>query len=284
MKKILVPTDFSTEAEHALDLAYQIAKHAGGEITLLHVIDHPSGGSFNTSGEMSGLDNSEKLYMIHMIKAVQHKLQAIAADIKYPDVEILFKASVGKTYNTIAETMTNYQADLIVMGTTGSSGLEEFFVGSNAEKVVRLAKCPVITVRDHVEYEGINNILFATNFEDEKGAVLRRLMEYQKIFSSKIHLLRVESMHEPMVNQTVLENLDDLGKANQLLNYEVHTTKAVTVDQGIRDFAETNDMDMIAMTTHGNQGLTHLLFGSLAENIVNKSSVPVWTYSMKAII
>lgn len=283
MKNILVPYDFSSHAQSALKFAYQLASKSNGNITMLHVIDHPSASQLKTYGEIYAFDREENIYMLELIKRTKQKLSDVATDTKYGGVSINFKVSLGAPYESIGEEVAAIEADLIVMGTKGASGLQELFVGSNAEKVVRFSKCPVITIAEDFELEAIRNIAFATNFEDEGNFVLKEFVKYQELFDARLHLVWIDTIHAISLESESKENLRKFAETNNLKNFEVHVHKEVATDTGIIDFAANNDIDMIAMTTHGHRGLMHLFVGSVAENVVNHATLPVWTYSLKAV-
>lgn len=281
MKNILVPYDFSEHSAYALDFAFQVAKHAKGTITILHVIEHLVDDSFNTYGVVGKEDQSEKIYMTELIKKTISEINSITNNTKYAAVEIHSKVRIGNPFDSISKEVTDSQAELIVMGTKGSSGLEEFFVGSNAEKVVRFAKCPVITVPSSIDFDAIKSIGFAINFEDEQKHVIELLKTYQKIFGAKINLVWVNTLHIIENDQTVIERLELFAKKYGIENYSTHTYNAITPEHGILNFAFHEKIDMIALATHGFKGLAHLFLGSVAEDIVNHATIPVWTYSLK---
>ena len=283
MKKIIVPYDFSEHAGYALDFACQIAENNSGQIQLLHVIDHPVKREVRITGEVDSDDQSERIYMIELIRKIKGQLTEIDIQSKFPDVELSKKVVIGNPFESIGEEVAQFEADLIVMGTKGSNGLSELIVGSNSEKVVRFSKCPVITVSDQFDFNAIRNIAFATNFEDGRESILQELVKYQQLFNAKLHLVWVHSVHDISPDDKVRENLEKFASKSGLQNYEIHTERAVTPDEGIMFFAQDQHMDMIAMTTHGRKGLMHLFLGSVAENVVNHANKPVWTFSLKAI-
>ena len=132
MKNILVPTDFSKYAAYALDVAFQIAKESDSEIHLLHILETPATQSFNTMGIIN-FDIREDIYYIELKREVTEKINKIANDEKYRDIKIVPEIEIGKTYEHITDHIAKQNADLVVMGTRGCSGLEEILIGSNTE-------------------------------------------------------------------------------------------------------------------------------------------------------
>ena len=164
------------------------------------------------------------------------------------------------------------------MGTKGASGIREFLIGSNAEKVVRKAKCPVITLAEPTEPSDIKNIVFATNITDICDDLVAHVKQLQDIFHATIHLLRINTPNNFKRDEITLTGLENMATRFMLKNYTINIYNDIYEDQGILTFAERIGANMIAMGTHGRKGIGHLLSGSLAEDIVNHAKRPIWTY------
>ena len=151
--RILVPTDFSATADAALDYAFGLAERFGASLQLLHVVDDP----FVYEG-MSAEAYITEAPMIRtaMLQDAREKLGRRAGTRGGVGVEseVLF----GHGARTIAEYAAERGIDLIVMGTHGRTGLAHVLIGSVAERVVRTAPCPVLTVR-HQEAKGVRPAL-----------------------------------------------------------------------------------------------------------------------------
>lgn len=283
MQKILVPFDFSAYSEYALEFALEYALNTKGQIKLLHVIEHHTYGGISAAGEMPALGSFEGEYITGLVKDSKDRLHKLVVSDKMKGVNIDFEVKIGTAFHNIISEITDYEADLIIMGTKGCSGLEEFFIGSNAEKVVRFAKCPVITIPDETDFNIIKHIGFAINFEDEQKHVVALLKSYQKIFNAKLHLVWINTLHTIENEEGIMKQLEDFAKKYEIENYSTHSYKAITEEQGILSFAFHENIDMIALATHGFKGLAHLFLGSIAEDVVNHSKIPVWTFSLKGI-
>ena len=276
MKQILVPFDFSIDSEKALDFAYGFAQNSGAKINLLHVVEHNV--QLNTRSQ--ALLNYEQQFRDELVKSHTQHFEALKISEKHKDVDIAYEVKIGVPLHSIIDSITEYEADLIIMGTKGTSGIKEFLIGSNTEKVVRLAHCPVITVPGHSNTTSIQNIVFAINFEDELGPIFNELQKVQAHFEAKVHLLWVDTLQVMASDTPILERLRMAAVDHQLANFEVHTVQAASPEKGILHFANDHQMDMIAMATHGFKGLAHLLLGSVAENVVNHTQIPVWTFGL----
>jgi len=278
MKCILVPTDFSEYSGWAMDFAYEIARKAGVQVIALHVIEEPSAQSLGTTGEVI-LGNQEQLYIAQLKRVVEKRMDNLVNDEKYSGVEMVPQIHFGDTRETISAHIVKHEASLVVMGTLGSSGLEEILIGSNTEKVVRHAKCPVISVPGPTTLESINRIVFATNL-DTTCSVTDSLQEIQELADAKLTLLWVNTVHAIDNEESMKENLEKMAQDHNLSNYDIQVTKDITAESGIMNYAEEHGINLIAMATHGRQGLAHIFSGSLAEDIVNNAQRPVWTMKL----
>ncbi|MEP2771590.1 MAG: universal stress protein [Fulvivirga sp.] len=276
MKNILVPTDFSEQAENALEVAYHIAKKADSELTLLHVIEDTTVTSVHYTADLELSNMENKLFMVRMVEKAKRDIAAL--NDKYGDIEIKTQIRIGNPYHNIKDYISESEVDFIVMGTKGSTGLEEFLIGSNAEKVVRHAKCPVLTIHKKAENFDFKDIVYATGLEMKDEYCIRILKQIQDAYGAKIHLVRVNTPNNFESDRTSLPALKKVAEKCGLSNYDVHVFNEASEEEGIIYFAEYIKADMIAMATHGRTGLAHLLTGSIAEDVVNHAKRPVLTY------
>lgn len=280
MKRILVPYDFSDVAENALDFACQIADKSGGELMLLNVIEHPTADSFKTMG-IQNEDPMEQLYIKKMYEMVQVKLGEVVAKAKYSNERISTKIQLGNAFNTIIDQITEEQVDLLVVGTEGAEGLNEFFVGSNTEKIVRKASCPVISVRNKCELDPIEKIVFASDFIETDDDFIGKVKAMQSIFEAQLNIVKINTPASFTSTRHDLKQMEDFVKKYNIENYTIEIYNYKNEEDGIIYYAEDIQADMIALGTHQRKGVGHFLAGSIAEDVVNHSHVPVWTAHLK---
>ncbi|RUA35185.1 MAG: universal stress protein [Bacteroidetes bacterium] len=279
MKKILVPTDFSEQANHALKLAVEISKKTDAELVLLHVVEIPGQTSFNTMGEATNVDGMEGVFVMKMIEQGKKKLKSLKEDDLLEGVNLNTELKAGNTYYNIANIINEYEPELVVMGTSGSSGVDEILIGSNAEKVVRNAKCPVLTLKEEISLANIDNIAFATSLKNDDKELAAKMKEIAHLSYAKIHLLKINTPNNFESSTTTYKRMDEYMKNNGL-EAEKHIHNGINEEEGILEFAKENKIDLIAMGTHGRKGLMHLLSGSIAEDVVNHSKRPVLTFKL----
>ena len=276
MKKILVPYDFSEVSEHALDLACQIAHKLESQIMLLNVIEHPTADSFKTMG-VQFEDPMEQLYIKKMYEKVKGKLEEVVSASKYADEKITTKIQLGNPFKNIIDQITEENVSLLVAGTEGAEGLNEFFVGSNAEKIVRQAKCPVITIQDKCELEPIEKIVFASDFQHTDDHLINQVMDLQKIFEAQLSIVKINTPASFTSTRHDRKQMEDFVKKYGFTNYTIDIYNHKNEEDGIVLYAEDAGADMIALGTHQRKGVGHFLAGSIAEDVVNHAKIPVWT-------
>lgn len=279
MKTLLVPTDFSQEAQDALKIAMDMAKTIDGRVILLHVVDAPATGQFSTQGSGSGGNSLDDIFTMKLIERMQSNLDEAASP--YNTDILTTELALGDLYEEINKRVQNEAVDLVIMGTKGAVGFQEVMVGSNAEKVVRRSHCPVLTVKNGTVNDHPKNIVFASDFSENYDKIAARLKEFQEHYNATLHLLFVNTPNKfelsSKSNARMKEFISRYGFENCTANIYNHRDE----EDGILGYAEEFDMDLIAVATHSKKGLAHLLSGSIAEGVVNHSNKPVLTFSLR---
>lgn len=192
------------------------------------------------------------------------------------------KMVFGNPFAGISKEIVEAQADIVIMGSKGSSGLEEVLIGSNTEKVVRHSNCPVITIKGKVEPDAIKKIVFASDFNNVPGDVVKRLKKLVETIDAELHLVKINTPSMFENTRTSMEKINDFINDFNFGATSSSVYNSTSEEDGILEFAEDISADMIAMATHGRTGFLHLLSGSIAEDVVNAAKRPVWTMKAKS--
>ena len=290
MKRIIVPTDFSTQATYALDLACEMAKKEESEITLVHIIEIPKSSSNlgSSSLDVEGTlavgesgDPMAKIFTMKLIERRKEQFASILEDPKYKEVNIVEKLLKGTPYQQISEIIADIKADMIIMGTTGADTWEENLIGSTAEKVVRHSTCPVFTLRNAIHAKDIDNIVLASDFKEDLGNYKNVPNTLTKFFDAKLHLVYINTPGHFSSDREIMESMDNFIKANDLSKITKHIYSHRNAGEGILHFADDHKMDLIMMATSGERsGLFRLFDHSIAEDVVNHSKKPVITLNL----
>jgi len=294
LQKILFSTDFSNCAEQALAHAVFLAEKYGAEIHVLHVIT-----LFEDQPSVVSDEITETEEMIRKLEEIAEKqLNKVVDSTDSDDLKITTSIKRGlSAAPVILEYAEDKDIDLIVMGTHGRRGLEHLLLGSAAEEVVRMAPCPVFTVRELREPKPVmqvNNILVPVDFSSHSQKALSYASEIAQSYDAKLQVLHIieETMH-PAFSVTGKSSIFDLvpgikedskRRAEKMLK-EVVSEKVnanVYIKGGraandIIKFAKENSTDLIVIATHGLTALEHMLLGSVTEKVVRMAHCPVFT-------
>jgi len=279
MKRILVPCDFSTPSKAAFDTAVAIAKKSNGTVTVLHVMFPQTVYDPNFLGDPMIIPPTRELIeslQAEAQKAFDNMKSALGKDT--PATE--FELQVGGLVQSIHAVTENKKIDLVVMGTSGSSGLEEIVIGSNTERVVRFSKVPVLAVRTPFTPGSIRNIVLPTTGALDQTTFVAKVKTLQHFFGARLHVLLINTPASFRSEAEGSEVLREYAKHYQLENYELHFKSYFHEDEGVIDFARTRHMDLIAMGTHARKGLSHLFSGSVTEDVVNHANTPIWSSNL----
>ncbi len=266
-------------SKEALKLALDIASKTKGKVNVLHVIYTPVMYDTTFAGATPVAYNPD--FIAGMEEDAKSEFETFCKAYSTETVSPTLEITQGDIVSSIKRLIEKKKIDLVVMGTSGSSGLEEIFIGSNTEKVVRNVSVPVFTVRTAPSLDSIKNILLPIPLEAGQTTFMRKVKELQAFFKARLHLLLINTPSHFLGDQEAEKALEKFAKHYQLENCETHFRNFKKEENGIIDFAYSEKMDMIAMGTHARKGLAHLFNGSITEDVVNHIECPVWTYSLK---
>lgn len=277
MKKIIVPVDFSKHSEYALEAAAMLARKNGAEILALHMLEL-------SNAVISEDDNSKQAETVFYLKLAKQKFSEFLSKPYLKDVSVTPIVKHFKVFSEINDVAQDHSVDMIVMGSHGSSGIKEVFIGSNTEKVVRHAEIPVLVIKNRPESTDFKNVVFACDFSRE---AIRPYINASKVFQelgANLHLVYVNLPGTSFQSSSEMEMkvVDFLNVADgNVDNIEkVHYVNDYSIEKGVLNFANLFGADLIAVATHGRTGLAHFFEGSISEDIANHASLPVMTFKI----
>lgn len=253
MKSILVPTDFTDSSIFAINAAVGLSRKLDAELILLHVLEDPE-----DADELA--DKVEQVLKMTELEDVVHHFNQVTGDL--------------------IESITNQPADIIVMGSEGANGLESFFVGTNSEKVAKKADCPVIVVKAKTDLTAINKIVFPTNMNREDDQMIEELKFVQELFGASVHLIKVFD-DTITLQRDVEKRLRDFAEFHQISDYAVAALEGIDEGDMIMGYAEKVKADIILMATHDRKGLDRVFAGHISGEVINESTIPIWTRSIE---
>ncbi|MCB0373394.1 MAG: universal stress protein [Muricauda sp.] len=270
MKKILVPVDFSEFSEYALEVAAQLAKKHEAGIIILHMI----GLSDSVLANSEIAEEQEARYYLKMAK---EKIKEFTEKAYLEEISVEAIIQNYKEFTEVNKVAHEQDCDLVVMGSHGSSGLSELFVGSNTEKVVRTSDVPVLVVKKRHETIDIKKMVFACDMEKENVSAYKKAAAFADMISASLEVVYVNTAGANFlgyddVKKRIAVFKKELGVAVKVNFYNYHT-----VERGILNYCAEHNADLLVMPTHGRRGLAHFVVGSLAESVANHAKIPVMT-------
>ena len=291
MKNILVPTDFSAESHHAYEVALQLAQHTGGSVTLLHVLEAPESATANFSaygGPVNGseLPNSgggmDALFTIKLMEVTKRRMAALKEEAQglAPGVSVQDAVEVSRIGDGILAAVEKHGTDLVVMGAQGHGAMEGFIVGSNTERMIRLAPCPVLTIKHQQARFEVRNIVFPSDFTQESATAIEGLRGVVAAFpNATVHLLHIVSDANSTTGE---QHIQVFAEQVGLSNVVIEIVKAASTTSGIEQYAQQVKADLVVIPTHARSGLSRFFETSIAETVATNAFPPVLTYHLQA--
>ncbi|AVI49692.1 universal stress protein [Pukyongia salina] len=273
MKKILLPTDFSTNSVHAINFALNFFKGEEVHFVFLniqksseYITDDLLTASPNSSvHEAISSDNTENL------KALEAKYRDKFQDEKFT-FETIFDFDVF--IDAIAQIVSAKNIDLIVMGTNGASSAKEVIFGSNTLQVIRHIACPVLAIPEDFEYNTSEKVLLSIdNNEIPSRAALAPLLQLIETHDFEIHVL---SIYESGCTKTE-ENELQKKLADRLsgLSPIFHTMENIPVPSAIESFTQLTQTDMHAVFIKEQSFLERLIGGPDKSKLSYRTNIPL---------
>ncbi len=276
MKKILVPTDFSDTAEHALKIAAKLAKKHHSEIYLLHMLELP----MQLIDPVGGGSSQNLPESIFFMKLAHQRFAKLMARPFLKDIKVHETVMFHQAFEGIMEVSEQYSCDIIIMGSHGASGFKEMFIGSNTEKVVRSSAIPVLVIKNEHQNFEVENFIFATDADASNTHTLETAYNFSQLIEAKFHLLFINTPNNFITSTEVRDRIEYFVSDTGIKDYEMHIYNDVSVEKGILNFARKKDKALIGISTHGRKGLAHFFNGSISEDLVNHAQMPVVTFKI----
>lgn len=277
MKKIIIPVDFSDHSEYALKTAAKLAKKHDAELLVLHMLEMSD--IMLTTSE--GFQSQKAAFFLQI---AEQKLEGFLKKDYLNDLKVTSIIKHFKVFSEVNDVALKNDADLIVMGSHGSSGIAEFFVGSNTERVVRNANIPVLVVKNNVSDVNFNVVAFACSFSEE---TIKPYLNAVKLFDkidAKFYLVHVNLPNDRFMSSLEIEqkavNFFTKAERNLTKMKDVYYVCDYTVEEGVLNCANKIGADLIIVPTHGRKGLAHFFEGSIGEDVANHSTLPVMTFKI----
>lgn len=278
INKIIVPVDFSKHSEFAMEAAATLAKKYNASLLILHMLELSDSVSLTQTG------NDNMAQAVFYLKLAEKRFDAFLDKDYLKDLNVTRIVKHFKVFSEVNEVANEHEADLIVMGSHGTGGVKELFVGSNTEKVVRHSDIPVLVVKHNPILMDFDNVVFACDFTEESIQAYLNACNLFNLLGSKMQMVYVNRPDASFKSTPEIEKIvaNFFKIADQSLNKmkDVHYVSDYSVEKGVLNFSNVIGADLIAVVTRGRTGLSHFFEGSISEDIANHSTLPVMTFKM----
>jgi len=275
IKRILVPTDFSEQSQNALKVAADLSRKYNSEIFLLHLLELP----LQLVDGATGGSQSDLPEALFFMKLAHQRFEKMMNQPFLDGIPVHEIAEFDGAFEGIMDYARKYDVDIIVMGSHGSNGLQEFFVGSNTEKVVRNSEIPVLVIKNDHDNFHINTFVYACDFKEENRKAFRQAIKLTAD-NKDIHFLYVNTPNNFKTTREIEDRFNVFMEQETITNYQFHIYNDSKAERGILNFAKAINADLIGISTHGRSGIAHMFNGSLSKDLVNHAKRPVITFKI----
>lgn len=277
---IVIPSDFSKNASSALRYAIQLGKKLKSQLIVFHC-SHMSAYALSAASseeQMHQLIREDELDKLEKLKQQVSKAYQQSGINKVPaSTKCLVEFNPMVVENTI-EIAEKYNAELIVMGTHGATGIKKFFFGSNTSIMISKSEIPVLAVPENFKFTGLDTVCFASDLENI-SAELRRVLPFVESLKAKLNVLYLDYGLDS--GQTKRKNAEAVIKKIPYKKIELITQKATIetslVDQ-VKKYLNKNKPDWLVMFTRERSLWDRLFLGSKTEDMSAALQVPLLTF------
>ncbi|GGX11079.1 universal stress protein [Aquimarina muelleri] len=272
MKNIIIPVDFSKQSEFALKAGAILAKKHDAVLYILHMLEL-------SDSIISHSETDNKNEMLFMLALAKKKFAPFLGKEYLEGVKVKTMIKHHKVYKEVDLVAKEVDADLIIMGSHGLTAQDGIFAGSNAEKMVRNSKTPVLIIKSEPKEFELKNVVIATDLNPQNTSVFSQKVAIFSALGSTIHPVYVNLPNNNFTSSKEFKEKVRVFAAAGGSN-KVKFIAGYTVEDGLIQYAEETNADLIAVSTHARKGLNHFLKGSISEDLANHAKLPVMTFKL----
>ncbi|MCS7253987.1 MAG: universal stress protein [Armatimonadota bacterium] len=287
-------TDFSELSDAALYFVLPLAKQMGSNVALVHCI--PNIAAAYTSGQLlEPLPAEIPILMGNVLAQIREeaieRLEAKASELRSMGIGVEVHILQGDAHHAVIEFAHKSETDLIAIGTKGVSGIGEKLLGSTTARIIQGSDKPVLSINQPRKPK-LESMLVPTDLSEASSFALSYAIALAKLIGASVHVLHVMELLEAIGERETVNRLEVMVKAKLEVMAEaangisdkthIHALKRHHAAEGILEFVDENNIDLVIMTTHGRTGLARFLWGSVAERVIRECSAPVIAARAKA--
>lgn len=277
MQKILFPTDFSETANNAFVYVLEMAKTFDAEVIVLHVYDLPPISYEGYPIYVAEVYDSIELDKFENFKDQVPYLRKIAEEHHFDNVKMRHVLEQGDLVSTIKALVKKENVTLIVMGTTGASGMKETFLGSNTGSVIANVPVTLLSIPEKASFNKIKKIAFTTRFRTKDHHVLRQAVDFANKVNAKVDCLYVRTSSSDVKESQIQKWRDDF-KADPVAFFVIPDNN---VEDTIFEFLDNQEIDILAMLTYKRTFFQELFGRSFTKKLSYHSEIPLLVFHEK---
>lgn len=268
MQTIIVAVDFSNASIHAIEYSIPLANKLKSDIILVWVDKVSPIESLYPDTSAENRNEAKRRF---------EEIHAVYSPLMGKNLKMEYKLRKGKIFHEIDALAKSVNAGLIITGSHGISGFEEFWIGSNAFKIVVSSSCPVITIRhDFPIRKSIKRILLPIDSSPETIQKVPFVAEFAKLFKSEVHVIGTHSSHlasiRRLAEKYVRQSCDYLASKDVAFVEDNIVSTDITKD--LLQYARKEKIDLIAMVTEPETPV-NIILGPHSQQLINHSPIPV---------
>ncbi len=264
MKNFIVPIDFSVESLNGLKLAILFSKKAQINIHMVYVLQK------TTDADKQSQDEEQRI--------AQGRFEKIMGDFQPQlgnDSTIQFQIKAGRVYQEVVNLADQLSDSVITASTHGASGFQEFFIGSNAFRIISATEKPVITLRKNYCPEGISKIVLPIDLSAGSRQKVPFTTDLAKLFGAEIHVVGIQTSRSRQDIKKIRSYTSQVaGYIEGKVHCESNEVFGDYVPDMLTNYANAIKADLISITTEQSSGIS-LIMGNTAHQILNKAEIPV---------
>jgi nucleotide-binding universal stress UspA family protein len=263
MKTIIFPTDYSENANRALEFAIEFARKTGAKIIAMNAYDLPYAETVMTHSLLEIMkENSEA------------GMAKVAEKLKNANIPFETRCLVGNPVRLVKNLVEDEGAEMVILGTKGASGIEEILIGSNAAAILQSVTVPVITIPAGSKFNWVRKIVFGADFKSKKNSTaLQQLAEIAAVFNAEVVIAHV-IVNYGIDNQTVLDAKRRISDYLKGIPHRFEVLSGENVENTLLEFAEQERADMIALMSRNYSFFESIFHKSVTTKVAYHTKLP----------
>ena len=272
MKTILFPTDFSANAIHAAQYAGMLATQLKAQVVLLHAYPIPviSDQEIVFDTEISVLQSEKEA-----AQNLEFFANKFMEDTGLVADQITQMVEYGATATIILDVAQKTNADLIVMGTKGTTNAIDRWIGTNARDVMQSAACPVWIVPQNAPLHYPRHIMYAADFKEDEVAATHKIVALAKPLGATCRVVHIHEYFEMSVGQTVEETVAELEEEFKNEDVSVKNLNRNGIIDGLETYIKAQKPDVLALAVYDKSFLSRIFERSVSGHFVQAAKLPM---------